>query len=72
MSTHTYLPTYLLSPWSKVLLEKLNGSQLVKKLLQYYVTRRIITAFTRVRHLSLSWDWSIQPMPPPHFLKIHL
>jgi len=27
----TYLLTYLLTPWSRVILEKLTGSQLVKK-----------------------------------------
>ena len=31
-----------------------------------------ITAFTSVRHLSLSRARSIQPMPRSHFLKIHL
>ena len=32
-----------------------------------------ITAFTSNRHLSLSWDSSIQSIPPTsHFLKIHL
>ena len=50
----TSLPTYLLTPWSKVLLEKLTGSQLVKKLPTFYGTRRFITAFTRARQLSLS------------------
>ena len=29
--TVTYLLTYLLTPWSRVLLEKLTGLQLVKK-----------------------------------------
>ena len=30
-----------------------------------------ITAFTRARHLSLSWSTSIESMHPYHFLKIH-
>ena len=64
--------TYLLTSCSRVLLEKLTCSQLVKKFPALCVTRRFITAFTRVRHLSLSWAWSIQSMPPSHFLKIHL
>jgi len=34
--------------------------------------RKFITAFTRARHLFLSWARSIQSMPPPHFLKIRL
>jgi hypothetical protein len=45
---------YLLTPWSTVLLEKLTGSQLVKNFLAFYGNRRFITAFTSVRHLSLS------------------
>ena len=56
--------TYLLSPWSKVLLEKLTVSQLVKKLPAFYGTRRSITALTSANHLSLSSARSIQSMPP--------
>jgi hypothetical protein len=44
-----------LIPWNKVLPEKLTGPQLVKKFLAFYGTRRFVTAFTTVRHLSLSW-----------------
>jgi len=52
----TFLPllTYLLTPLSTVLLEKLTGSQLVKKFYAFYGTRRFITAFTRAHPLSLS------------------
>jgi len=46
--------TYLLTPWSRVLLEKLTGLQLVKKFHAFYGTRRFITALTSARHLSLS------------------
>ena len=42
------------TPWSRVLLEKLTDSQLVKRFPVFYGTRRFITAFTRARHLSLS------------------
>jgi hypothetical protein len=56
------LHTYLITPWSRVLLEKLIGSQQVKKFSAFYGTRRFITAFTRARHLSLSWPSSIQSM----------
>ena len=63
-----YLPTYLLihlfSPWSRVLLEKLTGFQLLKKFPAFYGTRRFITAFTSTRHLSLSWASSIQSISP--------
>ena len=65
-TTIFYLPT----PWSRVLLEKLTGSQLVKKFSIFYGTRRCITAFTRARHLSIFSARSIQSMPPSHFLKI--
>jgi hypothetical protein len=34
----TYILTYLLTPWSTVLLEKLTGSQLVKKFPAFYGT----------------------------------
>ena len=47
--------TYLLTPWCRVLLEKLTGLQLVKKFPAFYRTQRFITALTSVRHLSLSW-----------------
>ena len=61
-----YLPsllTYLLTPWSRVLLEKLTGSQLVKKFPALYGTRRFVTAFTSTRHRSISWARSIQSIP---------
>jgi len=47
---------YLLSSWGRDLLEKLTGSELVKKFLAFYGTRKFITAFTNDRHLSLSWE----------------
>ena len=60
----TYLLSYLLTPWSTVLLEKLTAFQLVKKFPALYWTRRFIAAFTSAGHLSLSWASSIQSMPP--------
>jgi len=51
----TYLLTYLLTPWCRVLLEKLTDLQVVKKLPALHGTRRFITALTSLRHLSLSW-----------------
>ena len=59
-----HLLTYLLTPCSRVLLEKLTGFQLVKKFPAFYGTRRFITTFTSARHLSLSWASSIQSIPP--------
>ena len=49
----TYLLTYLLHGAESFLLQ-LTGLQLVKKFPAFHGTRRFITAFTSVRHLSLS------------------
>ena len=46
--------TYLLTPWSRVLLEKLASLQLVKKFHAFYGTRRFLTALTSARHLPLT------------------
>ena len=54
----------ILTPWSRVLLEKLTGLQLVKKFPAFHGTRRFITALTNVRHLSLSWAGPIQSRYP--------
>ena len=59
-----YLLTYLLTPWCRVLLEKLTGLQLVKKFPAFNGTRKFITALTSVRHLSLSWASPIQSTYP--------
>ena len=75
--TYSALRTYLLTyPWSTVLLEKLTGSQIVKKFPAFYGTRRFITAYYRVYKCSspvhiLS---KINPVHAltPHFLMIHL
>ena len=48
---------------------KLTVPQLVKKFSAFHKTRRFITAFTRARRLSLSWE--IQSILPPHLSKIH-
>ena len=42
------------NPWSKILLEKLTVSQLVKTFPSFYGTRKFVTAFTSARQLSLS------------------
>jgi hypothetical protein len=39
-------PTYLLTPWSRVLLEKLTGSAASQEISALYGTRSFITAFT--------------------------
>ena len=60
-NTHSNKPSpYLLTPWCRVLLEKLTGLQLAKKFPAFHGTRRFITALTSVRQLSLSWVSPIQ------------
>ena len=56
--------TYLLTPWCRVLLEKLTGLQLLKKFPAFHGTRKFITALKSVRHLSLSWASPIQSIYP--------
>jgi len=58
------LLNYLLTPWCRVLLEKLTGLQLVKKFPAFHWTRMFITALTGVRHLSLSWASPFQSIYP--------
>ena len=55
-------PIKNLTPWSRVLLEKLTGSQLIKKFPTLYGTLMFSTAFTTGRHLSLNCARSIQSM----------
>ena len=56
----TIMLHYLLTPWCRILLEKLTGLQLVKKSPAFHGTRRFITALTSVHQLSLSWASPIQ------------
>jgi hypothetical protein len=55
-----------LIPWSRVLVEKLTVTQLVKIFPTFYGTRRFIIVFTRARHWSLSWARWIQSAPSHH------
>ena len=59
-----YVHQYLLTPWCRVLLEKLTGLQLVKKFPAFHGTRKLITALTSICHLSLSWASPIQSIYP--------
>ena len=45
---------YLLTPWSRVLLEKLTGSAASQEIPRIFGTRRFITVLTSARQLSLS------------------
>ena len=61
-----YLLTYLLTPWSRVLLEKLTASAASQGIPRIFGTWSFITVLTSARHLSLSWANSIQsPQPSP-------
>jgi len=59
-----FLISYLLTPWSRVLLEKLTGFQRVKNFPAFYRIQMFFTAVTSARHLSLSWAISIQLILP--------
>jgi len=48
----TYSLTYLLTPWCRVLIQKLAGLQLVKKFPAFHGTLRFITTLTSARHPS--------------------
>jgi len=50
ISIKTNQLTNQLTPWSKVLLERLLVTQLVKKFPAFYGTRTLITVFTTARH----------------------
>ena len=59
-------PTYLLTPWSRVFLEKLTGFAVNQEIPRIYWTRKFITVLTSARHLSLSSannNQSPQPLP---------
>jgi hypothetical protein len=56
---------YLLTPWSRVLLEKLTGFAASQEIPRIYGTPKFITILTSVRHLSLSWARSIQSTQSP-------
>ena len=47
-------PHYLLTPWCRVLLEKLTGSEASQEIPRIFGTRRFLTVPTSARHLSLS------------------
>ena len=56
---------YLLTPWSRVLLEKLTGSAASQESPRIFGNRRFITVPTSARHLSLSSANTIQSSQPP-------
>ena len=58
------LLTFLLTPFSRVLLEKLTGFQLVKKFPAFYGTRRFITTFTSAA--TCPYPMPARSSPYPH------
>ena len=54
----------------KPCLKMLVVSHLVKKPSTFYETPKLITAFTKFRHFSVSWASCIQSTPKYHFVKI--
>jgi hypothetical protein len=48
--THTHMRINYITPWSRVVLEKLIICQLIKNFSAFFVTRKFIIVFTRVRH----------------------
>ena len=61
----TYIHTYLLTSWSRIILEKLTGSQLSKKFSAFYGTQRFVNVFTTAGYLSLAVPDESNPCPPP-------
>jgi hypothetical protein len=62
-SHSSYLLTYSLIPWCRMLFEKLIVTQLVKKSRTFLWNRRFIAVFTQAYHWSLSWASWIQFAP---------
>jgi len=60
-SSKTSVP-HLFTPWSRILIKNLTGSQLVKKFPAFYGNLHFITAFTSASHLFQSWITYIQSM----------
>ena len=66
LQEHLRWMTYLLTPWSRVLLEKLTVSAASQEIPHIFGTRRFLIVPRSARHLSLSWANSIQsPQPLP-------
>jgi hypothetical protein len=61
-----------ITPWGRVLPEKLTVTQLLRNFPAFYGIRRFITVFTTARHWSLPWARWIQSTPyPSHFPKMN-
>jgi len=58
-----YTTSHSVTTSSRVLLEKLTVTQLVKTFPAFYRTQRLITVFTKAWHWSLSWARCIHSTP---------
>jgi hypothetical protein len=55
-----------LTPWNRVLLEKLSVAQLLKNFPTFYGTQMFVTVFTRALHWSVSWaSWMLSILCHP-------
>ena len=63
--------TDIISPQSRVLLERPTVPQLLQKLAAFYESKAYIATLTTTRKLSLFCASSIQPTPTYYFLNIH-
>ena len=66
----SFTPFTKLTPWSRVLLDKLTISQIVNKFPAFYGTRGFNTAFTNARNLSLFCGRSIKIISSFQYLKM--
>ena len=63
---------YSLTPWSRVLFQKLTGFHLVKKFPAFYGIQRSITTFTSACHVLIQSQHDPDHTPTIHFLNIHI
>ena len=70
-TTYIWFNFNKLTPCSKIPLEKLTVSRLIRTFPTFYATRKFIAELTRHRRLSIYWAILIQFMPPFNFLKTH-
>ena len=67
-----YIIIIIIIPWSRVLIEKLTGAQLVKKFPTFYGPQKFITAFTEPATCPYPEPDEPSPYPPQsHTLKFH-